>query len=123
MRQYLTQPRILLTAMPVMVVAVGLTTTEVIGSPRDSGEGLSAAKSVHVSSVHAAALHRRHLAQRELHGGPHPGPRTSSPYGEFTPGTFGYSGPNYIYVPKVGILNEACNLPTSACPNDQRDVQ
>ncbi len=31
--------------------------------------------------------------------------------------------PGYLYVPRVGIIDEACNLPTSACPNDMRDVQ
>jgi hypothetical protein len=119
MRQYLTQPRILLAAMPVMVAAVGLMTTEVFaGSPPDSGKGLLAPKSVHISSVHAAALHRRHLAQRELH----PGPLASSPYGEFTPRIIAFGGARYIYVPKRGILDEACNLPTSTCPNEQRDV-
>jgi hypothetical protein len=113
MRQYLTPPRTLLAAMSVMVVAVGLTTTEVIaGSPGDSGDRLSASKSAHV-----AALHRRNVALRVLH----PGPLASSPYGEFTP--FASSDPNFVYVPKVGILNEACNLPTSACPNTERDVQ
>ena len=31
--------------------------------------------------------------------------------------------PGYIYLPKKGIVDEACNLPTSACPNEMRDVQ
>jgi hypothetical protein len=30
--------------------------------------------------------------------------------------------PGYLYAPGRGIVNEACNLPTSACPNEQRDV-
>jgi hypothetical protein len=30
--------------------------------------------------------------------------------------------PGYLYAPRIGIINEACNLPTSACPNEQRDV-
>jgi hypothetical protein len=30
--------------------------------------------------------------------------------------------PGYLYVPRRGIVDEACNLPTSACPNEQRDV-
>ncbi len=29
----------------------------------------------------------------------------------------------YVYVPRKGIVDEACNLPTSACPNEMRDVQ
>jgi hypothetical protein len=31
--------------------------------------------------------------------------------------------PGYVFVPGVGILDEACNLPTSACPNSERDAQ
>ena len=32
-------------------------------------------------------------------------------------------GPGYIFVPGVGILGESCDLPTSACPNQYRDVR
>lgn len=32
-------------------------------------------------------------------------------------------GPGYIFVPGVGILGESCDLPTSACTNEYRDVQ
>ena len=31
--------------------------------------------------------------------------------------------PGYVYLPGKGILDEACNLPTSACPNEMRDIQ
>jgi len=31
--------------------------------------------------------------------------------------------PGYIFVPGVGILDESCDLPTSSCPNEYRDVQ
>jgi len=31
--------------------------------------------------------------------------------------------PGYIFVPGVGILGEACDLPTSACSNRFRDIQ
>ncbi len=34
-----------------------------------------------------------------------------------------FRGPGYVYVPRKGIVDEACNLPTSACPNELRDVQ
>lgn len=34
-----------------------------------------------------------------------------------------FRGPGYLYVPRVGIVDEACNLPTSACPNEMRDVR
>lgn len=31
--------------------------------------------------------------------------------------------PGYVYMPGRGILDESCNLPTSACPNSERDIQ
>jgi hypothetical protein len=31
--------------------------------------------------------------------------------------------PGYVFVPGVGILGESCDLPTSACPNQYRDIQ
>jgi hypothetical protein len=34
-----------------------------------------------------------------------------------------YHGPGYTYVPRQGIANQACNLPTSRCPNEYRDIQ
>jgi hypothetical protein len=46
-------------------------------------------------------------------------------------GRFGYAAPppgaivmpGYIFVPGRGILGAACDLPTSTCPNTERDVQ
>jgi hypothetical protein len=34
-----------------------------------------------------------------------------------------YHRPGYTYVPRQGIADEACNLPTSRCPNEYRDIQ
>jgi hypothetical protein len=34
-----------------------------------------------------------------------------------------YHGPGYVFVPHQGIADEACNLPTSRCPNEYRDIQ
>jgi hypothetical protein len=31
--------------------------------------------------------------------------------------------PGYIFVPGVGILGASCDLPTSACPNEYRDIR
>jgi hypothetical protein len=33
------------------------------------------------------------------------------------------SMPGYTFVPGIGILDESCDLPTSACPNEYRDGQ
>jgi hypothetical protein len=32
-------------------------------------------------------------------------------------------GPGYTFMPGVGILGESCDLPTSACTNEYRDIQ
>ncbi len=37
-------------------------------------------------------------------------------YGDVAPG-------GYVFVPGRGILGESCNLPTSTCSNEYRDVQ
>jgi len=43
---------------------------------------------------------------------------------EYARGTAGYCGPyGYVFVPGHGILGEACNLPTSTCENQYRDVR
>lgn len=31
--------------------------------------------------------------------------------------------PGYTFVPGIGILGESCDMPTSACTNEYRDVQ
>lgn len=41
-------------------------------------------------------------------------------YLHHSPGRWVYFGPSYTFVPGRGIVDEACNLPTSACPNSQR---
>jgi hypothetical protein len=33
------------------------------------------------------------------------------------------TGPGYVFVPGKGILGESCDLPTSACSNEYRDIQ
>jgi hypothetical protein len=38
------------------------------------------------------------------------------------PGDRLIQGPGYVYVPGHGILDEACNLPSSTCTNEYRDV-
>jgi len=33
------------------------------------------------------------------------------------------SAPGYVFVPGRGILNESCDLPTSTCSNEYRDIE
>jgi hypothetical protein len=44
------------------------------------------------------------------------------PYYTASPGVPVYHWPGYLYVPGRGIADEACNLPTSTCPNEYRPV-
>jgi hypothetical protein len=41
-------------------------------------------------------------------------------YVHHSPGRWIYFGPGYTFVPSKGIIDEACDLPTSACPNSSR---
>jgi hypothetical protein len=45
-------------------------------------------------------------------------------HGQYVPGAGDrlIQGPGYVYVPGHGILDEACNLPSSTCTNEYRDV-
>ena len=46
-------------------------------------------------------------------------------HGQYVPGAGDrlIYGPGYVYVPGRGILDEACNLPSSTCPNEYRDIR
>ena len=69
------------------------------------------------------ALHHHHGYAR---GGYGPDFRSGPAYGaprELGWGGGVYHGPGFTFVPRHGIVDEACNLPTSACPNEYRDVR
>jgi hypothetical protein len=65
----------------------------------------------------AQAVHRSHVSHRFARA-------PSAP-------VYGYAGgptrpiqePGYVFVPGRGILGESCNMPTSTCTNEYRDVQ
>ena len=88
---------------PAVVAGLGLvalsTSCGMAASPSDSNVHQSRA------AAHVAAVHHRHMVIHRAFGG-------APVYGA-----------GYIYEPRRGIVDEACNLPTSSCPNDQRDVQ
>jgi hypothetical protein len=77
----------------------------------------------------AAASQDRHLRRHHAAATPHHG-YIGAPYGYTTrhgqyvpgPGDRLIQGPGYVYVPGHGILDEACNLPSSTCTNEYRDV-
>jgi len=68
------------------------------------------------ASEHGWKTHRlrHHYARGEFYYTPE----------EYARGTAGYRGPSgYVFVPGHGILGAACNLPTSTCENQYRDVR
>lgn len=73
------------------------------------------------SATHAAPQHRRwHVAH---YGFAHRFGEGPAGYYAAPPNVPVIHEPGYHYVPRMGILDEACNLPTSACPNEMRDIQ
>lgn len=71
---------------------------------------------------HVDAAHRAHSTYSRHHR--HFGRRDSPPF-------YGHAGlppgalvePGYVFVPGYGILGEDCNMPTSTCTNEYRDVR
>ena len=89
---------------------------------------LIVAVTVSIAAQPAAAANSRHFRHTNTN---HPrawvAHRPALPYGPeygflrtLPPGAIG--GPGYTFVPGVGILGESCDLPTSACTNEYRDV-
>jgi hypothetical protein len=92
----------LLVALAVPVVASGAA-----AATPDKGKHATAAK--HRGPYAKIAMHRA----RGIRGG--------REYPNIPPNAIRM--PGYIFVPGVGILDESCDLPTSSCPNEYRDVQ
>jgi len=111
MREHITLTKMLVATAPAAIVVVSFLTTDVMaGSATRDGKHRLAGEAAH------AAFHRGHAAHREMvrgfGGSVHSG----------VPQTIG-RGSGYVYFPGKGIVDEACNLPTSACPNELRDVR
>jgi len=112
MRKHLMSAKTLFATAPAVVVALGFMATGVMAG--------SSAR----SSAHSLNQHHRHLARHEFV--PSFGHSAYSAVGLIAPDYRGpayVQMPGYVYVPGKGILDEACNLPTSTCPNEMRDVQ
>jgi|SRR5580658_5017914 hypothetical protein len=102
---------LLAAAAPVVITALGFMTVEATaGSSIDSGKVRLARPAAHSVVQHPWHVMRRPSARREF--------AHRESVGGFNGGWRGY-----VYVPGQGIADEACNLPTSTCPNDRRDVQ
>jgi hypothetical protein len=106
-------------AVAVIVAPVVMTTDAVAGSST-STETTEIGKRHARSAAHTAPQHRhQHAAYRTLT------PRLSNDAAAYDsrPKVPAFRGPGYVYVPGKGIVDEACNLPTSACPNEMREIQ
>lgn len=113
MRKRITLTKMLFATAPVAIVALGVMTADVVaGSSIRDGKQRLAAK--------AHAAHRAHATHREFVRGFDSGGQIHSAVPQIV--TTG-SGRGYLYTPSRGTVDRACNLPTSACPNEQRDIR
>jgi hypothetical protein len=104
--------KILVVAAGVAVAASGVTGA-MAGASTDINERYSK------PSTYSAPQHRhRHSARREFAHGV-----GATAFRAVRPRVSIFRGPSYLYLPRTGIVDEACNLPTSACPNEMRDVR
>ena len=94
---------VLITAL----AALGLSSSDVLAAGH-VGKTLGLHEAANTAPRHAV-----HRAGSVSHGVP----------GYHEPNGYVYRWPGYTYVPGKGIEGESCNLPTSACPNSERDVQ
>ena len=79
---------------------------------------------------HSHRVHQTSAVQHRYFGRPAYGyfstpPNGYAPLGQYVPGVNDrlIHGPGYVFVPGHGILDEDCNMPTSTCPNEYRDVR
>ena len=102
-------PRILGVTLAGFVIASLATSPAAAGVVDRDGRGHAVVH--HVRRAHAA--HRWH----------HVAHRFAPAYGNYNTRTKAFIGPGYVFIPGLGILDEDCDMPTSTCPNDVRDIQ
>jgi hypothetical protein len=101
-----TRPSIVAGCGAIAALAVSLTT-----------HGAAAASSDQKAAVNAHRTHHAYVVRRWQHARPYP----LYGYAKYPPGAI--VGPGYVFVPGAGILGESCDMPTSTCSNEYRDVQ
>ncbi len=114
MRKRVAGWKMLIVASPAVLLALSpLTTAAAAGSlgPKEKHHARTVAQ--------PAPQHHRHLVRSEFVTSATNG----APYRSVPRGVSAYREPGRVYVPGAGIRDEACNLPTSACPNEMRDIQ
>jgi hypothetical protein len=103
-------------------LALGLSASHAIAhSAAGEGKNSQAHRAAQVTSHHRSReAHRRAIAHRSERGA---GGQRAPTFYAAPPAVPVYRWPGYTYVPRKGIVDEACNLPTSACPNEMRDIR
>jgi hypothetical protein len=88
--------------------------------------GAQSASAANADQRRLGKPHHRHLYA--MYRGPGHAPPVALPYApeygflrQVPPNAI--RGPGYTFVPGVGILGESCDMPTSACSNEYRDIQ
>lgn len=107
--------RNILFAGAAIVAPIAMTTDAMAGSSTETGKQHAC-----WGAYSAPRHHHQHAAYRTF---THGLSRDAGTYYSVLPEVSAFRGQGYVYVPRKGILGEACNLPTSACPNERRDVQ
>jgi hypothetical protein len=114
MSTYIVLRKSLLGAAPTVTMALGFMTIQATGALSTSGgKDRMAAVPAHL------ATYRAHMTHRELVRGVDNG----RPVYGAVPQIVNTRVPGFAHVPRSGTVDEACNLPTSACPDWRRDVQ
>jgi hypothetical protein len=86
---------------------------------------VAAARNHHPHRVHqTSTVHQRYF-DRPAYGYFSTPPNGYAPLGQYVPSVSDrlIHGPGYVFVPGHGILDEDCNMPTSTCPNEYRNVR
>jgi hypothetical protein len=86
---------------------------------------LGAQNAIAAAAKHPAAHARNAHAVHRSHVSHHLARASSAPVYGYADGRTQHpiQQPGYVFVPGRGILGESCNMPTSTCTNEYRDVQ
>ena len=106
---------------------IGLLAVTLIAVASIGAQSAAAANVRHARHAYVSHAYARHAYASYRHG-PWYARGATLPYGP----EYGFLrklppnaivGPGYTFVPGVGILGASCDLPTSACTNEYRDVR
>jgi len=99
------------TSTPALILMIGFITTGAVAGTMVDEESRRNTPRAH---AHATLQPLHHHARRNV--------ARRAGYAAAAPSA-AYLGPGYVFVPGRGILGEDCDMPSSTCPNELRDVQ